>query len=140
MTLYALALSQLAVVQQGSTSQPNSFGEESQLKEIKKIQSHIKDMLNSAELHEMIDNPNLVTLKLVTRALQIIDKTSNVDLPGMENCVHSMTVQFMDKVRTNKFFVHVNTPGLDDANEDFQTIRGVLYYLMEELPYIPSDL
>ena len=49
-------------------------------------------MLDGPELQNMIDNPNLVTLKLVTRALQIIDKTSNVDLLSVENLVHRMIV------------------------------------------------
>ena len=67
--LYGLALSQLTTTLK-STS--NQSGEEKKLYQITKIQSCINEMINGPALEKVIENPNLMALKFVTQALQII--------------------------------------------------------------------
>jgi len=40
------------------------------------------------------------------------------------------------------FFVHekFDKLPLEQKSADMQTCRGMLYYLMEELPYVPSEM
>ena len=43
---------------------------------------------------ESVDNPNLVSLKFITRALQILQKTSNVDLEEADETLKKMIRNF----------------------------------------------
>lgn len=60
----------------------------------------------------MVEKPNLVTLKYCTRALQILNKTSNVELEGTDSLARRMIKNFNWRVHLDKFFVH-NEDGLD---------------------------
>jgi hypothetical protein len=60
-----------------------------------------------------------VTLKLVTRAVQIIEKTSGEDLISAELRLQSMILIFIEKVKMNRFFVHEYSSSLDAASLDF---------------------
>lgn len=53
-----------------------------------------------------------------------------------------MILNFCKGVENNDFFVHnENSAQIFEKNcKDFQEIRGMMYYFMEDLPYIPTDM
>ena len=53
-----------------------------------------------------------------------------------------MILLFCLKVQKGEFYIH-NSQHVEDFApqcEDLQVVRGMLYYLMEELPYIPTEI
>lgn len=82
-----------------------------------------------------------MTLKFMTRALQIVGSSSNVEIVGVDNLIYKIIGNFSNKVNSGQFFVHQDLAhDVDVRSKEAQLIRGVLYYLQEDLPYIPPSL
>ena len=75
-----------------------------------------------------------------SQALQIIKKSVKGFDSEIENLVKQMHNYFHQKVENGEFFIHRQGDITEQSNLDIQTCRGILFYLMEDLPYVPREM
>ena len=72
-----------------------------------------------------------------------MQRTANSEIPELDEKLNEMIHNFSKRVYKRDFIIHDDETVLNDFKEegrDFQICRGMYYYLMEDLPYIPLNL
>ena len=97
-------------------------------------------MLHSEILLDQLPQTDLVELRMRSQALQILSQSGSENRKQAEYLLRRMHDHFHERIEKDEFFMHRKGSIEEQGNLDLQTCRGMLYYLMEELPYVPPSM
>lgn len=75
-------------------------------------------MMSSDAMMSAVNGPDLVKVRFLTRALQIIKASANTDMDKADQLISRIIDNFTKKVHSGSFFPHTDSHLLDENSRD----------------------